>query len=907
MNLYKKLQQHMALNSYVEKVQSGTTSITLTDAIHGGLKEITAYGKTEQPAKTYLDSIVANGKTEIQRSLGDYVETDSTTNTAGVKIDTGIAADVDDMVFEIKVKPSTGSWYIFQARENNPIWGVSGSTTNNTILAGWNGNQSMMQSTITRNNTHTYFIRLAFKNGNGTLYVKDLTSDIDDTQTYTYTYTSGTTNNIYLFGNSTSDILGSGNVIYYAKLYKSGELVGYYIPAKDNQNVAGFYDAISGTFKTPTNGSLTAGTSITTPTVDPYNPVDIVCNNGVLKFSKNVFDETWEMGLYSPTNGQKSDANNRIRSTNLISIKPSTTYVVSFPNYAIQNNMRWVYFDSNKEFISSATSGTTSVTTPSNAYYVGIYIAADLTTASIPQCQIEKGSTATEYHPQGIYVKGIQETLVDGENNTATCENLFKTNSSYLDSHSIVDGVVTRKCAIRILDGSEDWNIATGHDNAFIGLFLTDKISGASPAPICSHFKPTTSWTEFDKPEVMSMILTNSNRNCVIKMVGIDTVDDFKTYLRNQYLNGTPVMVVYTLAEPVTETVNKQLLRKSPVSVTQASLSDLEVITTESVHTTPSPDYPLDIVCNNGKLGITTQGTPETITIKSKNLFDKTDVVKGYYISSTGVITQSADFCYSGLIPVEVGKTYTWSFYRNSTSSNRRWHGYNTNGDWVCQLDVDASVSATVGGKYHTITIPSGVAYTRLSIMQHELNTNQVEEGPRPTTYESYGDITINPKDLLGLNGYEDTQNILDGIVNHKVGIKVFDGTENWGKSGSAALYYRFLLNGATSQWNAKTGIAPCCTHVLGTSSVTTDRNTCCFSSDFVFQLTENWSIDTFKQWLADQYAAGTPVIVVYQLATPTTETVQAENIEITAGNSDIEIIGSIDNLKAKVIYKKLK
>ena len=29
----------------------------------------------------------------------------------------------------------------------------------------------------------------------------------------------------------------------------------------------------------------------------------------------------------------------------------------------------------------------------------------------------------------------------------------------------------------------------------------------------------------------------------------------------------------------------------------------------------------------------------------------------------------------------------------------------------------------------------------------------------------------------------------------------------------------------------------------------------------------------TFKQWLADQYAAGTPVIIVYVLKTETTET----------------------------------
>ncbi|MBO4622368.1 MAG: hypothetical protein J5691_00640 [Bacilli bacterium] len=1381
--MYDTISSTFLTNTGTGTFVAGPAIATFENAIHSGLKEITTYGKITQPSKDYLDTVTANGatefisetlldtvvakgKTEIQRSLGDYIETDSTTNIVGVKIDTGIAADVDDMIFEIKVKPSTGSWYIFQARENNPIWGVNGSTNSNTILAGWNGTQNIMSSSLTRNNTHTYFIRLAFKNGNGTLYVKDLTSDEENTQTCTYTYTSGTTNNIYLFGNSTGDTLGSGNVIYYAKLYKSGELVGYYIPAKDNQNVAGFYDAISGTFKTPTNGSLTAGEEITTPIADPYCPVDIVCNNGKVKISSNEFDpDAVELGYYrdKANNGAKTSASYNFL-TGYMPVKPNTSYVLygrKKSNNGLSSYNRIHWFDSDLNYISTNDYTKDTIgkgTSPANAAYAqgSINESGGTSTATTQEIidsynwTFREGTAEQAFVKFGIVAEGQKETLSDTLGNTSTCENLFQTHTDYQDSQSVLDGVISRACRVKILNGGEVWNTATGHDNAFIGLFLTDKISGAAPAPICSHFKPTSAWTEFDKPEVMSMILTNSNSNCVIKMVGIDTVADFKEYLRSQYLAGTPVLVVYTLAETTTENVNKQYLRKSPVSVTQGSLPNLEITTTESLHTTPSPDHPLNIRCNNGTLqkspnlfnknnyeeidgyvdgstgvltvasgasniqrcvvidvkpnthyqitGIlnsnygtfqtktvdsvattyatgdtilttgpndkyiiglvrTTNGTydyldtldvyeinnntryivsgtqeilqdnagtintatcedlfgagtyadtqeiltgtitrnvgilildgvnnkisttwnatykrgnitlndikrtpvsqadcycshfkydatvngapttagfcsrdtdslvlfcflgmdnitspedanawfadqyakgtpvmivyplatattesvsaqtlvvppvsikqasmsnltvdttqaatitptpnrplalhcnngiikpineekfttegedvgyiisastgiisenenynvtdgiwlepgsytatckftvagssryftcysyeedkttpiaqifsttgtttdlqtieftitnrclarvsyrnsaltdmsivyhnivddnnPEILTVYSKNLFDKTDIVEGYYISSTGVIRENTDFCYSGLIPVEAGKIYTWSFYRNSIGSARRWHGYDSNGDWVCQLDVDSS--ATVGGKYYTVTIPSGVAYTRLSIMQNELNTNQIEMGSRPTTYEPYGKTQLDVQSLFGFGDYVDTQDLISGIVNRKIGVKVFDGTETF-------------ING-TNGWISETAITdqinanyiPFCTHFVGTDNTPAANS----NTVRVYRTSQNvgriyFGVDktlpefatntAFQQWMADQYAAGTPIIVAYALNTPVTETVEGQYVGLTAGNSDLERKSDyISDLNADVDYLKLR
>ena len=64
-------------------------------------------------------------------------------------------------------------------------------------------------------------------------------------------------------------------------------------------------------------------------------------------------------------------------------------------------------------------------------------------------------------------------------------------------------------------------------------------------------------------------------------------------------------------------------------------------------------------------------------------------------------------------------------------------------------------------------------------------------------------------------------------------------------------------------------------------------------------------SLENFKQFLEQQYNAWTPVIVLYPLATPTTETVAGQTMDIPAGNSTIEITqASIDNLWLYAKYK---
>jgi hypothetical protein len=60
-----------------------------------------------------------------------------------------------------------------------------------------------------------------------------------------------------------------------------------------------------------------------------------------------------------------------------------------------------------------------------------------------------------------------------------------------------------------------------------------------------------------------------------------------------------------------------------------------------------------------------------------------------------------------------------------------------------------------------------------------------------------------------------------------------------------------------------------------------------------------------FKQFLADQYAQGTPVVVVYALKTATTETVTGQTLQTQAGDNTLTATGSISTLGLSATYTK--
>ena len=123
-----------------------------------------------------------------------------------------------------------------------------------------------------------------------------------------------------------------------------------------------------------------------------------------------------------------------------------------------------------------------------------------------------------------------------------------------------------------------------------------------------------------------------------------------------------------------------------------------------------------------------------------KNKFDLEAVTVGYAITANGTITPMGvdDYCYSDLIPVTAGQTYTYSGKCASptgqTHNNKRVHAY-ADGTWQEQItfqDVNVGQNFAI-----TFTVPSGANGIRISAFTQDLNV-QIEQGSYATGYAPY-------------------------------------------------------------------------------------------------------------------------------------------------------------------------
>ena len=167
-----------------------------------------------------------------------------------------------------------------------------------------------------------------------------------------------------------------------------------------------------------------------------------------------------------------------------------------------------------------------------------------------------------------------------------------------------------------------------------------------------------------------------------------------------------------------------------------------------------------------------------------------------------------------------------------------------------------------------------------------------------------------------------DVQNVSTGITTHKIGVMVFDGTEAWMTfpSGSSNCPARLVIKDMQTVSNDV--VAPVvCSHFI--PGVWEDMTPALRKTPYIvvsdlptnpyIALTVEWnpaitSVDVWKSWLKEQYNKGTPVILVYPLATGYTETNTPQDVVLTSSNSKIERDSEyINNLGIGVNYKKLK
>ena len=134
-----------------------------------------------------------------------------------------------------------------------------------------------------------------------------------------------------------------------------------------------------------------------------------------------------------------------------------------------------------------------------------------------------------------------------------------------------------------------------------------------------------------------------------------------------------------------------------------------------------------------------------------------------------------------------------------------------------------------------------------------------------PTAYEPYQGSTTTltlPETIYG-----GTVDAVSGVGSKEWGYVEFDGTENWEQSGDNLLYYIYegvvpvTNDGISSHFRYLVDSQGDGIYVLVDESVMTIA--------IGKQLASQYTLETWKAYLAAQYSAGTPVTICYKLAAP--------------------------------------
>lgn len=330
----------------------------------------------------------------------------------------------------------------------------------------------------------------------------------------------------------------------------------------------------------------------------------------------------------------------------------------------------------------------------------------------------------------------------------------------------------------------------------------------------------------------------------------------------------------------------------STVTFSNMMLSKVDVAYAPFVPNSPSPDYQAPMPSVNGDLiGC------------GKNLFDSNAVysyarctkLSNASIQSNVVNSYYANLLSTSILPVifftNQGRTFTFSV--DHILADRRCsiviYGTRSNGATY------QGATGVTGQRYVTIT----VAADFLSISSVELRFNgknttftdtdsifsnfQLELGSVATSYKPYvGQTAFSLSNLRGIPaaGVYDTYEprvMVDGVWRsrkiQRIWEKVFDGTEGWvlDSYNNLTLTGTGILKNSDQVCVVSNALKGVEYNKRGLSSVPRIHAASAADTNFILQVrgVEQTTVAQWKSLLAAQYAAGTPVIVDYVLATP--------------------------------------
>ena len=460
----------------------------------------------------------------------------------------------------------------------------------------------------------------------------------------------------------------------------------------------------------------------------------------------------------------------------------------------------------------------------------------------------------------------------------------------------VTNGVLTVDRAMVVYDGSEDetWNLSSAWGKTNTAVFYSTAISGA--------YYPD--WTDYRG--MMTNLFLNATRNYI--------------YNNDVECCGFSGMVV-TSPSP---TIRVLKTRANDVASFRSFLNSnnlqfcYELATPQTYQLTPTQIQTLvgvnNIWSDTGSIESLKYGTVQTASVV--NLFstldgsvrDEVDVVSGIVTRRTEAVYENGEIVVKALAEPVTEQTTAYPQLAN---------GKYVNANVEAEVS-DISVVFTRGQSY------TPTPYTPISYMCNngELKVDSNDDiyaygTPEELKVSASGiaDQIASVVNLLAINNdYRDAQDIISGLLTHKVGIKVLTGDNTkdgtWGtSSGTSNLYTLTIADSSTDNT-----FLPISTHfvgVLGSIEYASIQDGQfkhgSNSNTYFFKDVSSEDVTAFKNYLATQYAAGTPVIVFYPLATEVEESVIPQALTTVEGTNTVSVVSNVDPVELDISYKAVR
>lgn len=822
----------------------------------------TAYYPYFSPTKV-LPSLKAFGGT-IQRHKQNklwsrYVPCDGITNALSTSIDTGVKAQSNMEMF-IRFKAITGSFYILQARQNTgaSIYGISGSQSGNTI------NFFDTTSSIVRTEGHIYTVKGTYNNGSVTLYVKDETTGQEDTKTGTSSPTFPSPTTIKLFGDAS--LVSKDVTVYRAYIKVNGEMAWDMYPAVDvvDSNKVVAYDDVTHAASEKLSGSFTGGELI--------QPIAYAESDGTAWADTGVpqvkdIDIDIDFALTTATQGT------------FIGIVAGTTASASYCVYLGSHNTNGFY----SQVGGGAEYKYLGVNLDTARHKAKYRFANNTVTVSLDNTSVSYSST------QDLQSGNI---IIGARANTSA--------SSKARYHSAQIGSVRDYIPVRIGTTVEmldlvNWQFATRTGSFTAGPDIPYDLIVPQ---VLKCNKGDIAYGQYGKNLFDKSLYDNhgwyysggviADASAINTTVVIRAIPGKTYYFKHCSVAGG-ARVMYTteenwshgstcewlIASPTAQQPNTVLSFTVPsdakwifllagridtatTATLQEQLNDFmmseEVITAD----TPYEPYHFGLHADGThKVFLGTQGVVDLGSLTwSKQSFGDTYVFVPLASEISDIkMTTSLTNVSNGFIDGYTLVTYNGITTAEKTVSMLEWQGSKYIRVHDTRFTDAASFKAAMSGKY----------------LFYQRNTDASFITP----------TVININDLLySANDYTDIQT---GKKHNEWDIKVLDGVTNGLKFNGVSSLSTFYFSSVT-QTGALPTMTIYCTHFLNRNAV---ENWVCYAGNNAITFHHSYpTVAEANAWLASEYAAGHPVIVIVPKATPTDTDIVTEKVVLTTKGS---------------------